>query len=280
MPSGNSFWVHDGDSYDYDVSGTFFKYHDETILKAENLKDLDDHEHLTLDEIMLIDNQFYNNDIVNFNNIDGIMDDVESQGYFRQNSLEPPKQTLPSKFAHNMAKKKIETKNILDNIKNYQAGDGDSSILCIILRNLLNTYFPQVYISMNNPTIVCIVKRHLDANDPSVKNANYYNFYTRLSALAADPEKKFQKAVDRFKAYVQISSVHSTSKVADLVEENAFACDEEGQLGYRQHVKYGIPWVKRYNLDIYLVLVSLPCVLLYVFFASTITPNLKNPKMQ
>jgi hypothetical protein len=167
--------VHDGDSYEYklkrdslrwivnsyDVSDAFFKYRDEATLKAEDLKNLDDHDQLALDQlaldgIMLIDNQFYKNDIVNFDHIDGIMDDIENQEYFRQDSLEPPKQALLSRFAHNMAKKKINPKNILDDIKDYQADDGDAGTLCIILRNLLSTYCPDFSTPRSLNYIACL----------------------------------------------------------------------------------------------------------------------------
>lgn len=161
--------VHDGDSYEYklkkdslrwivdsyDVSDAFFKYRDEAISKAEDLKNLDDHEQLALDGIMLIDNQFYNSDIVDFDHIDAIMDDIENQEYFRQDSLEPSKQALLSRFAHSMAKKKIGSKKILDDIKIYQAGDGDAGALCIILSNLLSTYCPDFSThSLNEATLV------------------------------------------------------------------------------------------------------------------------------
>ncbi|KAG1443981.1 hypothetical protein G6F56_010474 [Rhizopus delemar] len=90
-------------------------------------------------------------------------------------------------------------------------------------------------------------------------------FYDRLLRLASDPDQKIQKAVGRFKAYVQISSMNSAAKAADLVEEGVFASDEEGELGYRRHVKHNISFMKRHNLDIVLVL-SLPLVVFCVYF--------------
>jgi hypothetical protein len=48
------------------------------------LKNLDDHEKIALNGIMLIVNHFCNNDNVDFDHIDAIMDDIENQEYFRQ----------------------------------------------------------------------------------------------------------------------------------------------------------------------------------------------------
>ncbi|CAO3703700.1 unnamed protein product [Rhizopus stolonifer] len=90
-------------------------------------------------------------------------------------------------------------------------------------------------------------------------------FYERLLNVAIDPKGEIQSKVNRYKAYVQISSMNSASKAADLVEENVFACDEEGKLTYRRDIKYDISFVKRHDLDIYFW-ITLPCVLLYVLY--------------
>ncbi|KAG1151654.1 hypothetical protein G6F38_001119 [Rhizopus arrhizus] len=70
-------------------------------------------------------------------------------------------------------------------------------------------------------------------------------FYDRLLRVAADPEGKIQRAVDRFKAYVQVSSINGAAKAADLVEESMFASDEEGKQRYRRHVKTPAKKVKK-----------------------------------
>ncbi|KAI8356197.1 hypothetical protein BD560DRAFT_335642 [Blakeslea trispora] len=77
--------------------------------------------------------------------------------------------------------------------------------------------------------------------------------YDALHQVVVDPEGRIQTTVNRYQHYVQIRSRHAVSRGADLMEEAVFAGDEHGFLGYRKNVEYEIHWIKRYNIDIYLV---------------------------
>ncbi|KAI8359105.1 hypothetical protein EDC96DRAFT_445636 [Choanephora cucurbitarum] len=84
--------------------------------------------------------------------------------------------------------------------------------------------------------------------------SDYNTLYDALYQVAADPEGRIQTVVNQYKHYVQIRSKHAVTRGADLMEEVAFASDENGFLGYRKSIEYEIHWMKRYNLDIYMTL--------------------------
>ncbi|GAA5809868.1 hypothetical protein MFLAVUS_003283 [Mucor flavus] len=98
-----NYFIHDGESYDYnvpsdsfkwilngyDVSAAFFGYCDKAVHKAEDLKALNDNDQLSLCGIIIIHNDFNNTDIVDFNHIDDILVDIEKEEFFKSQSIEP-----------------------------------------------------------------------------------------------------------------------------------------------------------------------------------------------
>ncbi|KAL9536882.1 hypothetical protein MBANPS3_012284, partial [Mucor bainieri] len=84
--------VHDGDSYEYklkddalrwivnsyDVSGAFSKYREQSKAKAEDFNHLDKYEELSLDGIFLIDNDFEHTDMIDYQHIEDVLDDIDS----------------------------------------------------------------------------------------------------------------------------------------------------------------------------------------------------------
>lgn len=82
--------------------------------------------------------------------------------------------------------------------------------------------------------------------------------------MAADPQNKIQDTVNRYRTYAQVSASNAVARGADLMEESLFASDSQGMLYYRCDVGYEIPWVKRYNVDIYALLGVLSLCILKV----------------
>lgn len=152
--SNKFYLIHDGASYEYklnkdsvrwlakgyDVSNAFFKYRDFAISKAEDSKNLNKHEQLALDGIMLIDNQFHNTDVVDFEKVDDILDDINRVEYFVHDPIQPQKLPTLSSFAFDMANKKINSDKIFNDIRRYEPGHDDNSPLCDVLKSLANTF--------------------------------------------------------------------------------------------------------------------------------------------
>ncbi|GAN03576.1 hypothetical protein MAM1_0043c03031 [Mucor ambiguus] len=147
--------VHDGDSYEYklkddasrwivdnyDVSDAFFNYREQSKTKAEDLEELDTHEQLSLDGIMLIDKDFMQTDVVDYQHIEAILDDIDNHIHFKQPTLPSTKKLFLSRFAEDMARRKINKTKIFADINSYKQENGpDANILCTTLENLVNTY--------------------------------------------------------------------------------------------------------------------------------------------
>ncbi|GAA5813725.1 hypothetical protein MFLAVUS_007212 [Mucor flavus] len=93
--------------------------------------------------------------------------------------------------------------------------------------------------------------KQIDTFNLKYDSKDYDRFYAKLYSVAADPQSKIQDTVNRYKAYAQVSASNAVTRGADLMEESLFASDSQGMLYYRYDVGYEIPWVKRYNVDIY-----------------------------
>jgi hypothetical protein len=113
--------------------------------------------------------------------------------------------------------------------------------------------------------------RFMDAYNVKYDDKCYQQMYDTLREVAADPGGKIQATVDRYKAYMQISSVNAVQQGADLMEESLFASDENGKLTYRRDAGYDIHWFKRHNLDEYLVLFSVAVGTLKLFITACIS---------
>lgn len=150
------FLTHNGDSYVYklptdslrwvvsghDVSQSFINYRDATIKKAEDLIDLNDHEQLALDGIMLIDNDFVNTDIVDYHVAQDIMKEIDEIDYCKPVEMEKAHADLVSKFARDLAVRNIDQVKIEAYIKDFknEQSTQDAATLCDVLNNLSRTY--------------------------------------------------------------------------------------------------------------------------------------------
>ena len=89
---------------DFDASEAFFKYRDAAFSKAEDLQNLNDHEQLALDGIMMIDNGFVNTDIVDFEEVDDIFNDINKIiDVFKTSDIKKSQEELVIKFANDLA---------------------------------------------------------------------------------------------------------------------------------------------------------------------------------
>lgn len=82
---------------------------------------------------------------------------------------------------------------------------------------------------------------------------DYALFQMTLREIVVDKGNNIQKKVNRFSAYVQLSASSAVRRGADVMEESLFASDEEGLLYYRQDAGYEIHWIKRHDIDVYVI---------------------------
>ncbi|GAA5805516.1 hypothetical protein HPULCUR_011033 [Helicostylum pulchrum] len=106
------------------------------------------------------------------------------------------------------------------------------------------------------------VGRHISTINQQHSEGTYRKMYKELYELAVDAQDKIQKATDRYRAYIQVRSVHAVIRGADYMEESLFASDDEGNLYYRNDVGYEIHWIKRNNVDIYAVFTTVGFIVL------------------
>ncbi|KAL9538157.1 hypothetical protein MBANPS3_011148 [Mucor bainieri] len=127
--------VHDGDSYEY-------KLKDDASRWIVNSYDVSDkYEELSLDGIFLIDNDFEQTDMIDYQHIEDVLDDIDSCACFEQPTMSPTKMLFLSTFADGMAKRRINKDKILGDIDSYKhSNESGASTLCSALTNLVNTY--------------------------------------------------------------------------------------------------------------------------------------------
>lgn len=101
------------------------------------------------------------------------------------------------------------------------------------------------------------IGKYLDTTNLNYDFQDYQTFYERLSVLAVDSQGKFQDTLNRYSAFVQVSTIHAVTRGADIMEESLFASDESGKLYYRRDVGYDIHWIKRNDVDIFVVIIIL-----------------------
>lgn len=106
------------------------------------------------------------------------------------------------------------------------------------------------------------VGKHINTINQQHKEETYRKMYRELYELAVDAQDKIRKATDRYRAYMQVRSVHAVTRGADYMEESLFASDDEGNLYYRNDVGYEIHWIKRNNVDIYAVFTAVGLIVL------------------
>lgn len=96
----------------------------------------------------------------------------------------------------------------------------------------------------------------------------YESFYQRLHQVAVDPQNEIQNAINRYSAYVQVAATNAVGRGADLMEESLFASNDQGKLHYRTDVGYEIHWIKRNNVDIYVVFAALALIVFKLGFVA------------
>ncbi|KAI8086400.1 uncharacterized protein BX664DRAFT_299035 [Halteromyces radiatus] len=83
----------------------------------------------------------------------------------------------------------------------------------------------------------------------------------RMQHVLTDPS--IQHTVRHFGNALQVQSLHSVQRGADLIEEVLFSAIN-GQLLHRQDVGYRIHWFKRYNTDLVLILMTILGVVTWI----------------
>ncbi|KAI9257523.1 hypothetical protein EDC94DRAFT_676222 [Helicostylum pulchrum] len=163
--------THNGDSYSYelpidglrwvvsgcDVSQYFINYRNDIIKKAENLDTLNNHEQLTLDGIILIDNDFFNTDIVDYHVAVNVMKDIDEIEYCKPGEMADAHYNLVLKVAQDMAVRNINNAKIEGYIGKFkdEQKNQDANDLCDVLNNFLRTYsFDYSTSNVNEATLV------------------------------------------------------------------------------------------------------------------------------
>jgi hypothetical protein len=125
------------------------------------------------------------------------------------------------------------------------------------------------------------IGKYIDKDGMQFNEAGYQELYEKIYQVAVDSSGNIQANVDRFSAYVQLNAANSIARSADLLEESLFASNEKGVLFHRRSVGYDVPWIKRHNLDIFALAlsvvasVSVVSVYLYALFVKQSTRKLK-----
>jgi hypothetical protein len=116
------------------------------------------------------------------------------------------------------------------------------------------------------------IGRYVDKDVLQFNEVGYKQLYEKLYEVAVDPKGEIQASADRYSAYVQLNTASSIARSADLLEESLFASNEKGVLYHRRSVGYDVPWIKKHNLDIFALALSvvagliLSTYLIYVSF--------------
>ncbi|CAO3664296.1 unnamed protein product [Rhizopus stolonifer] len=84
-----------------------------------------------------------------------------------------------------------------------------------------------------------------------LKNGNEMKGEDMVSEVLQDRQGEYKRTLQRFKALVQIRSLHGVQRGADVVEEVLFT-HQDGKLMHRHDVRDDLSFLKAYNLDIYL----------------------------
>ncbi|GAA5801097.1 hypothetical protein HPULCUR_006539 [Helicostylum pulchrum] len=125
--------------------------------KAENLDTLNNHEQLTLDGIILIDNDFFNTDIVDYHVAVNVMKDIDEIEYCKPGEMADAHYNLVLKVAQDMAVRNINNAKIEGYIGKFkdEQKNQDANDLCDVLNNFLRTYsFDYSTSNVNEATLV------------------------------------------------------------------------------------------------------------------------------
>lgn len=95
------------------------------------------------------------------------------------------------------------------------------------------------------------IGRYVDKDFMKFDEAGYKQLYEKMYQVAVDPTGEIQANVDRYSVHVQINAANSIDRSADLLEESLFASNDKGVLYHRHSVGYDIHWIKKYNVDIF-----------------------------
>jgi hypothetical protein len=197
--------THDGETYqyklkkdsirwlvnDYDVSQAFFNYRDAAISKAEDLQNLNDHEQLALDGIMLIDNGFVNTDIVDYEEVRHILNDIDQVDDFKSARMKKSQEELVIKFANDLATRNIDVTTIQKYVKEHEDEHPDDASVCRVLYNVMDIYSTDYSTDQLNEAT--LVRDTIDTffksffpNSPLTKSIG-------ADAMISDSSKRFTK---------------------------------------------------------------------------------------
>lgn len=118
----------------------FFNCRDAVICKAEDLKNLDDNEQLALDGIMVIDNGFIKTDIVDYEKVHDIMNDIDLVDEFKSATLKKSEEKLVMKFANDFAARNIDITAIQSSVRDHENKFPDDVRVCRILYDVTNIW--------------------------------------------------------------------------------------------------------------------------------------------
>jgi hypothetical protein len=100
------------------------------ISKAEDFKSLNDHEQLALDGIMIIDNGFVNTDIVDYEEVQHILNDIDQVDGFKSVCMKKSQEELVVKFANDFATRNIDNNAIEKYVKEHVNQHLDDAYIC------------------------------------------------------------------------------------------------------------------------------------------------------
>ncbi|CAO3676792.1 unnamed protein product [Rhizopus stolonifer] len=197
--------VHDGQTYqyklkknsirwlvnDYDVSQAFFNYRDAAISKAEDLQNLNDHEQLALDGIMIIDNDFVNTDIVNYEEVRYILNDIDQVDGFKSVCMRKSQEELVIRFANDLASRNIDIIEIQKYVKEHENKHPDDAPVCRVLYDATNIYYAGYSTDQSNEATLVrdtidIFFRSFFPNNPLTKSIG-------ADAMISDSSKRFTR---------------------------------------------------------------------------------------
>ncbi|KAI8641589.1 hypothetical protein BD408DRAFT_444169 [Parasitella parasitica] len=221
--------VHDGQTYqyklkensirwmvnNYDVSQAFFDYRDAAISKAEDLQDLNDHEQLALDGIMILDNGFVNTDIVDYEEVPRIFNDIDQVDAFKSACMKRSQEELVIMFANDLATRNINITAIQKYIKEYENKYPDDTSVCRVLYDVTNIYCTDYSTDQLNEAT--LVRDTIDAffrsyfpNSPLTKSIG-------CDAMISDYSKRFTRLDPSLKNYGKRADFTVVSSKSDHI---------------------------------------------------------------
>jgi hypothetical protein len=184
---------------DYDVSQAFFNYRDAASSKAEDLQNLNDHEQLALDGIMVIDNGLANTDIVDYEKVQYIFNDIDQIDGFKRTCMKKSQEELVIKFANDLATRYTNITAIQKYIKEHEYKYLDDTSVCRVLYDLTNIYCTDYSTDQSNEAT--LVRDTIDAFFRSYFPNSSLTKSIGSDAMISDSSKRFTRLDPSLKNY-------------------------------------------------------------------------------